>query len=113
MGGTKKKPLAQAEKSQASQGAPKEAKKGEKKGKEEKGTMQQKLQSLTIPRLDDNQLAKAFGGMKAITTYRTSKALNINASVAVALLKNLESKNSIRRIGGYSGHYVWQLAIAG
>lgn len=110
MGGTKKKPLAQAEKSQTKQD---EQKKPEKSGKAEKSTQQQKLQALTIPKMDDNQIAKVFGGMKAITVYRAARALNVNASVASSFLKSLEAKNAIRRVGGYSGHYIWQLAKAG
>ena len=111
MGGTKKKPLARAEKSQTKQDEPK--KQDEKKsGKGDKSIQQQKLQSISIPKMDDNQIAKAFGG-KAITIYKTAKALNVNASVASTFLKSLESKSTIKRVGGYSGHYIWQLAKAG
>ena len=112
LGGTKKKPLAQADKSQDKQDEPKKSEE-KKSGKGEKSIQQQKLQSISIPKMDDNQVAKAIGGMKAITIYKVAKALNINASIATIFLKGLESKSTIKRVGGYSGHYVWQLANAG
>jgi len=112
LGGTKKKPLAQAEKTQSKTDEPKKAEE-KKSGKADKSLQQQKLQSISIPKMDDSQVAKIFGGMKAITIYKTAKALNINASVATTFLKGLESKSTIKRVGGYSGHYIWQLAKAG
>ena len=110
MGGTKKKSLAQAEKTQSKTDEPK---KTEEKKSGGKSLQQQKLQSISIPTMDDNQIAKTFGGMKAITIYKAAKTLNINASVAATFLKSLESKSTIKRVGGYSGHYIWQLAKAG
>ncbi|MBM3896951.1 MAG: MarR family transcriptional regulator [Thaumarchaeota archaeon] len=111
MGGTKKKPLAQAERAQTKQDEPKKDEK--KSGKADKSIQQQKLQSITVPKMDDNQIAKVFGGMKAITIYKTAKALNVNASIATTFLKSLESRSTIKRVGGYSGHYIWQFARAG
>ena len=105
MGGTKKKPL-----SQAKQDEPKKEEK--KSGKVDKSLQQQKLQSITIPKMDDNQIAKVFGGMKAITIYKAAKTLNVNASVAASFLKSLEYRSTIKKVGGYSGHYIWQLAKA-
>jgi len=112
MGGAKKKPIAKTDKSQNKQD---ESKKTEEKksGKGDKSIQQQKLQSISIPKLDDNQVAKAFGGMKAITIYKAAKVLNVNTSIASTFLKSLESRSTIKRVGGYSGHYVWQLANAG
>ena len=110
MGGAKKKPIASQDKTQT----PRETatKKPEKKaGKEKDG--QQKAQALVLQKIDDNQVLRVFGGMKAITLYKTARAMSVNASVATALLKNLESKDMIKRVGGFSGHYVWQLAKAG
>ena len=112
MGGAKKKPIAKTDKFQNKQD---ESKKTEEKksGKGDKSIQQQKLQSISIPKLDDNQVAKAFGGMKAITIYKAAKVLNVNTSIASTFLKSLESRSTIKRVGGYSGHYVWQLANAG
>lgn len=64
---------------------------------------------LSMPNVDDNRLKEVFGSTKAITLYETSKILNVNASVANKFLQDLESKNRITKIGGYSGHYIWKL----
>jgi small subunit ribosomal protein S25e len=46
--------------------------------------------------------------MKAITAYSTAKALGINVSMASTLIKNLENRGILEKVGGYSGHYVYQ-----
>lgn len=109
MGGVKKKSLASMEKSQDSQeteqgqAAPSKGKKGK-----EKGTFQQKKQfSFLPPRMSDQELLRSLTPLKAITIYATSKALGVNASIASGVLKDLESKGSLRRVGGFSGHGVW------
>jgi small subunit ribosomal protein S25e len=110
LGGAKKKPIAAQDKAQTPQETA--TKKPEKKAGKERDA-QQKAQALVLQRIDDNQVLKVFGGMKAITLYKTARAMNVNTSVANALLKNLESKDMIKRVGGFSGHYVWRLARAG
>ena len=64
---------------------------------------------LSVPNVDDNKLKEVFGSTKAITLYETSRILKVNASVANKFLHDLESKNRIARVGGYSGHYIWKL----
>ena len=64
---------------------------------------------LALPEVDETKLKDLFGGTKAITLYETSRILNVNASVANKFLNDLESKNLIIRVGGYSGHYIWKL----
>jgi small subunit ribosomal protein S25e len=110
MGGTKKKSMSQADKAQSAQdNAQGGAKKPEKKtAKEAKLAQQQaKQQALIAPKIDDRQLLKTLVTLKAITVYGTARALGLNAAIAVQVLKNLESKNIIRRVGGYSGHYIY------
>ena len=63
---------------------------------------------LALPEVDETKLKDLFGGTKAITLYETSRILNVNASVANKFLNDLESKNLIIRVGGYSGHYMWK-----
>lgn len=100
MGGTKKKPLSQVEKAQAA------APKPEKKEKETK-TSGQKVKLSAIARVDEQQALKSLSQLKAITIYAAAKALGVNASVASSLLRSLESKNLIGKVGGFSGHYVY------
>jgi small subunit ribosomal protein S25e len=112
MGGTKKKSMSQAEKSQGAQeaaqggGAPKKPEK--KTAKEARfAQAQAKQQALVAPKMDEKQLLKVLSPLKAITLYGTARALGLNAAIASQTLRNLESKNAIRRVGGYSGHYIY------
>ena len=109
MGGTKKKSMSQADKAQQAQDAAQGAKKPEKKtGKDARLAQQQaKQQALIAPKLDEKQLVKALSPLKAITVYGTAKTLGLNAAIATQTLRNLETKNAIRRVGGYSGHYIY------
>lgn len=112
MGGTKKKSISSAEKSQSAQDAAQQQsgpKKPEKKtAKESKLAAQQaKQQALIAPKMDEKQLLKALSPLKAITVYGASRSLGLNAAIAAQTLRNLEAKNAIRRVGGYSGHYIY------
>ena len=113
MGGTKKKSISSADKSQsASDGAqPGQQKKPEKKtAKEAKLAAQQaKQQALVAPKMDEKQLVKTLAPLKAITVYGTARALGLNAAIAAQTLRSLEAKNVVYRVGGYSGHYVYAL----
>jgi len=70
--------------------------------------MQMSINNMIVPKLDDSEASKIFGPMKAITTYSTAKALGINVSNASTLIKNLENRGLLEKVGGYSGHYVYQ-----
>jgi ribosomal protein S25 len=50
--------------------------------------------------------------LKAITLYDAAKVLGVKASVAVAVLKNLENRGRLKREAGYSGHLVYSLSSA-
>lgn len=111
MGGTKKKSISAAEKSQSSTEDAQSLKKPEKKtAKEAKLAAQQaKQQALVAPKLDDKQLLKSLAPLKAITVYGTARALGLNAAIAAQTLRTLESRNMLRRVGGYSGHYIYTI----
>jgi small subunit ribosomal protein S25e len=57
--------------------------------------------------MSDAEVIKSLTPLKAITVYTASRALGVNASVATTLLKELESKEMLKRAGGFSGHVVW------
>jgi small subunit ribosomal protein S25e len=105
LGGAKKRTLAQTEKQQTSEQA-----KEEKRGKAKSSSMETSIKNMTVPKLEESEAAKIFGPMKAITTYSTAKALGINASLAWGVIKNLESKGTLKKEGGHSGHYVYSFA---
>ncbi|MEM3437588.1 MAG: hypothetical protein QXP55_03510 [Nitrososphaerales archaeon] len=103
MGGTKKKSISQAEKAQLI---------ATKKQQKETKTPQKVKRDIIMPKIDEKQIIKVFGPMKAITVYNTAKILNVRASVASALLRSLENKGILKKFGGYSGHYVYALVSA-
>jgi len=102
MGGQKKKSLAKAEKNQQT-GEDKTSPK-KKEGRKELATKQIKV---LLPKLNDEQLVKSLGSLKAITIYGAARVLGVKASIASTVLKSLASKGLLRVEGGYSGHYVY------
>jgi small subunit ribosomal protein S25e len=113
LGGTKKKSIAQMEKEQEARDSGQQqgqAQKG-KKGKEQRGApAQQKRLPFLMPRMTDEEMVKTITPLKAITVVAASRALGVNASIATGILRGLESKRLITKVGGFSGHYVWAVA---
>jgi len=115
LGGVKKKSLASMEKkqeaSETEQQQAGEAPKGKKGAKEQKAPpQQQKRLPFLIPRMTEAEMLKSLGPLKAITTYSASKALGVNASIATGILRDLETKKAIVKVGGFSGHEVWKVS---
>ena len=102
MGGQKKKTISKSEKKPKT-----EPVKMEKKNKSKLAKMQI---IVTVPKMDEKEAEKTFLPMKAITIYSTAKSLGINASLANKLIKNLEGKGILKKVGGYGGHYVYKYA---
>lgn len=113
MGGTKKKSMAQMEKEQESRDEGTQAgepQKG-KKAKETKGQpQQQKKLPFLVPKTTDQEMMKSLSSLKAITVLGAARALGVNASIATGLLRSLEGKKLVTKVGGFSGHYVWTAA---
>ena len=108
MGSVKKKPLAAMEKNQPTQTqGGQEAPSSTKKGKEAKPMAEKKRNDVLVPRGSDQDLLKNLAHQKAITIYSASRSLSVNASVAKVVITSLESKGLLKRVGGFSGHYVW------
>ena len=113
MGGVKKKSLASMEKTQDSQDTAQgqeQPAKG-KKTKEKSGPQQKKQLSFLAPKMSDAEFMKALTPLKAITVFTTSRALGVNASVASGVIRDLESKKMLTRVGGFSGHGVWSTKV--
>jgi small subunit ribosomal protein S25e len=112
MGGTKKKTLASMEKSQddSSTTAAGGDDKGKKKTEKAKIPGSAKKVEVLMPRLGDQELLKNLASLKAITIYGASRSLSLNAAVASQVISSLESKGMVKKVGGFSGHYVWALA---
>jgi ribosomal protein S25 len=109
MGGTKKKTLAGMEKEQAKRAEEESQKKKDTKQKGKKGGAGGAQPHLTFVLRDEDAMS-ALKGMKAITVYSAAKSFNVKASVASATLRNLEAKGMIKKVGRFSGHYVYSIA---
>lgn len=100
MGGNKKKPTQSgASKSQDA--------KGNKKDEVKKAPKVQQKQKLSVI-IEDSQGMKALNSMKAITVHSLARNLGVKISVANSYLKNLENKDIIKNVGGYSGHKIYE-----
>lgn len=104
MGGVKKKTLS------SSKATGQQPSDGTNKPKKDETKPQIKTQrhksSVIIEDINDISILK---GMKAITVQSISKVLGVKISIANNYIRNLESKGTVKFIGGYSGHKVYSL----
>ena len=105
MGGVKRKPLSAIEKMQRRQQEEEERRK-KKKGV---ATQKQKSSPHVLPSVSDEEVLKMLAPLKAITVYTVARTLNLKASVANQLLRNLLNKGKVEKVGGFSGHYVYMI----
>lgn len=97
MGGTKKKPVAKQEKTES------KTKKG-KKGEKTDGGSKAEISVI----LTDQQAAKVIKGSKVITASELARQTGVKISAANAYLKKSFQEGAIKRVGGHSGHYIYQ-----
>lgn len=103
MGGNKNKPAAKQDKGTVTgpAGEIKPAAKEEKKGKP-----QQKAKLAVV--LEEPAGMKAISGMKSITIQSVAKTASVKISVANEFVKSLEAKGLVKKVGGYSGHRIYE-----
>jgi len=101
MGGSKNKSPAQKEKSQKKSSDKKDDKK--KKGKQPESG---KAEISVI--IDSANAEKYLKNAKAITAYDFARQVGVKISATNAYLLKQLKKGSIKKVGGYSGHYVYQ-----
>ncbi len=99
MGGSKNKSPAQKEKLQQHKGAE------QKKGKKSKGEDSKTEISVLI---NESQALKYIKSANAITAHDLAKNTSIKISTANSFLQKLLDKGIVKRIGGFSGHHVYQ-----
>jgi small subunit ribosomal protein S25e len=110
MGGVKKRPVSSSGKnrdtsptSNSSQAQSQTQKKED--SKKSSGQGKQRLSVI----IEESAGRKALQNMKTITIQGLARTLGVKVSVANSYIKNLEAKGSIKNVGGYSGHRVYQL----
>jgi small subunit ribosomal protein S25e len=110
VGGVKKKSMASMEKQQESQDEDQQAgqsQKGKTVKEQKAAPPQQKRLPFLAPNMSEGDMVKTLTPLKAITIYTASRALGVNASIATGVLRDLEAKKLVKRVGGFSGHFVW------
>jgi small subunit ribosomal protein S25e len=104
MGGAKKKSPAQQEKSQTGEAA--KASGSKKKGKKAEKSEGGRAEISVI--LNDEQAMKFIKNAKVLTVHDLAKQTGVKISAANSYLKKLLSSGKIKRVGGYSGHHIYQ-----
>lgn len=101
MGGAKKPRPAKQDKAQNSRDS--------KKSKKDKSEGGPKKAEITVI-MNEEQAMKFIRGSKVVTVYDLARQAGVKMSAANAFLRNSEDKGTVKKVGGYSGHYIYQAA---
>jgi len=106
MGGSKNKSPAQKEKSQKEESGKKSGdKKKSKKGSKSEGGSKKAVISVIV---NDENAMKFIKSAKVVTVQELSRQMGVKISAANAYLLKLMQNGSVKRIGGHSGHHIYQ-----
>jgi small subunit ribosomal protein S25e len=99
MGGAKKVTTATKDKSAGT--------KETKKGKKDKGEGGPKKAEITVM-VNEQQAMKILQSSKVITVHDMARQLGVKVSAANKFLKNSVQNGSVKVVGGFSGHFLYQ-----
>lgn len=102
MGGVKKGSLSKKDKTKSGTG--KEAGDGKKGKKDDKKPFKSEITVM----LTDEQVSKVVKGTKVITASDLATKTGVKISTANTYLKRSTEKGTLKKVGGYSGHYIYQ-----
>ena len=105
MGGTKKVTAAKQDKSQASKDS--KDSKDSKKGRKDKVEGGARKAEITVM-VNEKEAMKIIQNAKVITMHDLARQTGVKISAANAFLLNLTKKGLVKRVGGYSGHHIYQ-----
>ncbi len=94
--GNKNKPLSSRDKSSK-----------DSKSKKDKGDGGSPKAEIVV-RLDDKQAAKSLKSAKVITVQDLARQTGVKISAANAYLRQAAKNGTVKRVGGYSGHRIYQ-----
>ncbi len=106
MGGSKNKSPAQKQKSQQDESLKKsgEKKKGQKKDKSVEGSSKAEITVI----VNEEQAMKFIKNAKVITIQELARHLGVKISASNTFLKKLSRDGTVKKIGGFSGHHIYQ-----
>jgi len=99
MGGAKKPTAANKDKSANT--------KDTKKGKKDKGESGPKKTEITVM-VNEQQALKIIQSSKVVTIQDLARQTGVKISAANAFLREATNKGIVKKVGGYSGHYLYQ-----
>ena len=94
--GSKNKSVSSSEKSQG----------GKDKGKKEKKDHSDKKEVNVF--INNDEADKIIKSSKVITIQDLARQTNVKISTANAFLKKALSQGTVKKVGGFSGHYIYQ-----
>jgi|TARA_B110000116_G_C16606998_1_gene477596 small subunit ribosomal protein S25e len=94
--GSKNKSVSSSEKSQG----------GKDKGKKEKKDHSDKKEVSVF--INEDEASKIIKSSKVITIQDLARQTNVKISTANAFLKKALSQGTVKKVGGFSGHYIYQ-----
>ena len=94
--GSKNKSVSSSEKSQG----------GKDKGKKEKKDHSDKKEVSVF--INEDEASKIIKSSKVITIQDLARQSNVKISTANAFLKKALSEGTVKKVGGFSGHYIYQ-----
>ena len=94
--GSKNKSVSSSEKSQGGK---------DKVKKDKKDHSEKKLVDVFI---NEDQASKIIKSSKAITIQDLARQANVKISTANAFLKRALVQGTVKKVGGFSGHYIYQ-----
>ena len=109
MGGVKKRPVGSTAKnkdSTSASGSNQAQSQVQKKEDSKKSSGSKQKSSVAI---EEAAGRRALQNMKAITVQALARNLGVKISVANSFIRNMEAKGTVKLVGGYSGHRIYQL----
>ena len=82
--------------------------KDSKKGKKDKGEGGPRKAEITVM-LDEKQAMKIIQNSKVVTVQDLARQTGVKISAANAFLKESTTKGTVKKVGGYSGHHLYQV----
>ena len=83
--------------------------KDSKKGKKDKGEGGVRKAEITVM-IDEQQAMKIITNSKVVTVQDLARQTGVKISAANAFLKQSAIKGTVKKVGGYSGHHLYQIA---
>jgi small subunit ribosomal protein S25e len=83
--------------------------KDSKKGKKDKGESSGVRKAEITVMLNEQQAMKVIQNSKVVTVQDLARQTGVKISAANAFLKQSEIKGTVKKVGGYSGHYLYQV----